>query len=481
MGLPRQPLSPVEEDLESTAELPALDLAACEATHADGLSATDRWVQPPLSEPEPEATGSTRDLAATLRAAEELLQRQSARVAQLETDRSTLHEQLDAESATVRRLEHRLAERDLAAQALEARGAELAGEAERLRTEMARLREALAMRTALVEQREAALAEAQEGAAAAAGRAVQDEQRRTGLESEVAELRRRTTAYLEALQSNLGRRDVYESACAELEARIVALEIELRASGERAQLLEGDLAKRASDLALVEERAEAQAVAGEGAAAALERVEASRAELESSCRELSGQRDVAQDEAAGLRTQLRELEERLRAADESAVRLEEQSRVSLEQMQQTLGEREARIGQLESAAAGQAAALGDLQQSLQRIDSLAQSGADIPPQGARRLLIRSDGDSEVVHVLGRRTTIGRTPDNDLQLDTKFISRHHAVILAGPVQTIIEDLGSTNGVLVNDRRIQRRALKDGDRVVVGKTAFRFMVRPTDASS
>lgn len=481
MGLPRQPLSPVEEDLENTAELPALDLAACEATHADGLAATDRWVQPPLSEPEPETAGNTRDLAATLRAAEELLQRQSARVAQLESDRSTLRGQLDAQSAAVHRLEQSLAERDLAAQALEARGAELAGEAERLRTELSQLREALAMRTALVEQREAALAEAQASAAAAAGRTVQDEQRRADLESEVAELRRRTTAYLEALQSNLGRRDVYESACAELEARIVALETELRASGERGQLLEGELAKRASDLALADERAAAQLRAGEAMVASVGQLEALRLELEKAGRELTEERDAARREAESLRAELHELEERLRAAGENAARLEEQSRASLEQMQQTLGEREARIRQLESAAAGQAAALGDLQQSLQRIDSLAQSGADIPPQGARRLLIRSDGDSEVVHVLGRRTTIGRTPDNDLQLDTKFISRHHAVILAGPVQTIIEDLGSTNGVLVNDRRIQRRALKDGDRLVVGKTAFRFVVRPTDASS
>ena len=48
-------------------------------------------------------------------------------------------------------------------------------------------------------------------------------------------------------------------------------------------------------------------------------------------------------------------------------------------------------------------------------------------------------------MLGRKTTIGRTPDNDLQIDAKFISRHHAVILAGPAHTIIEDLNSTNGV------------------------------------
>ena len=80
------------------------------------------------------------------------------------------------------------------------------------------------------------------------------------------------------------------------------------------------------------------------------------------------------------------------------------------------------------------------------------------PDGAARLLIHTDEGREVVHVLGRKTSVGRTPDNDLQIDAKFISRHHAVILAGPTQTIIEDLNSTNGVQVNGRRVTRQALR-----------------------
>ncbi|MGC1728309.1 MAG: FHA domain-containing protein, partial [Steroidobacteraceae bacterium] len=99
------------------------------------------------------------------------------------------------------------------------------------------------------------------------------------------------------------------------------------------------------------------------------------------------------------------------------------------------------------------------------------------PDGTARLLIHSDGEREVVHVLGRKTTIGRTPDNDLQLDAKFISRHHAVILAGPAHTIIEDLNSTNGVLVNGKRISRQVLKDGDALVIGRTQYRFALRRT----
>jgi pSer/pThr/pTyr-binding forkhead associated (FHA) protein len=100
------------------------------------------------------------------------------------------------------------------------------------------------------------------------------------------------------------------------------------------------------------------------------------------------------------------------------------------------------------------------------------------PDGATRLLIRSDGEREVVHVLARKTSIGRTPDNDVQIDAKYISRRHAVILAGPAHTIIEDLNSTNGVTVNGQRITRQALKDGDHVMIGRAEYRFAVRRTD---
>jgi pSer/pThr/pTyr-binding forkhead associated (FHA) protein len=83
----------------------------------------------------------------------------------------------------------------------------------------------------------------------------------------------------------------------------------------------------------------------------------------------------------------------------------------------------------------------------------------------------------VVHVLGRKTSVGRTPENDLQIDAKYVSRHHAVILAGPVHTIIEDLNSTNGVLVNGKRVSRQPLKDGDTVTIGRAEYRFALRRT----
>jgi pSer/pThr/pTyr-binding forkhead associated (FHA) protein len=100
---------------------------------------------------------------------------------------------------------------------------------------------------------------------------------------------------------------------------------------------------------------------------------------------------------------------------------------------------------------------------------------ELPPDGAARLLVHSDGGREIVHVLGRKTSIGRTPDNDLQIDAKYVSRRHAVILVGPVHAVVEDLNSTNGVLVNGRRVTRHTLKDGDQIALGRSVYRFAVR------
>jgi hypothetical protein len=112
----------------------------------------------------------------------------------------------------------------------------------------------------------------------------------------------------------------------------------------------------------------------------------------------------------------------------------------------------------------------DLHMESACLDDMAKTHDEIP-QGAAPLFIRTD-ESEIVHVLGRKTTIGRTAENDVQIDAKFISRHHAVILSGTTDTIIEDLNSTNGVSVNGRRVMRQSLRDGDVVLIGNVPFRF---------
>jgi general secretion pathway protein A len=66
-----------------------------------------------------------------------------------------------------------------------------------------------------------------------------------------------------------------------------------------------------------------------------------------------------------------------------------------------------------------------------------------------------------------RTVIGRTPDNDLQIDSRFVSRHHCQIITKTDGCVVEDLNSTNGIVVKAKRVRRHSLNDGDVITIGK--------------
>ena len=74
-----------------------------------------------------------------------------------------------------------------------------------------------------------------------------------------------------------------------------------------------------------------------------------------------------------------------------------------------------------------------------------------------------------------RLTIGRTSNNDIQLNVRFISRRHAVIATDKGQTRLIDWGSKNGVFVNDERVSEKFLSSGDIVKIGETEFRYEER------
>ena len=72
-----------------------------------------------------------------------------------------------------------------------------------------------------------------------------------------------------------------------------------------------------------------------------------------------------------------------------------------------------------------------------------------------------------VPVGSRPVTIGRAPDNDLSVDNLAVSNYHAKIYYEAGRMVIEDLDSLNGTFVNDLRVERATLHDGDKVHVGK--------------
>jgi general secretion pathway protein A len=91
-----------------------------------------------------------------------------------------------------------------------------------------------------------------------------------------------------------------------------------------------------------------------------------------------------------------------------------------------------------------------------------------------RILLASEGKTVVERVLRPgRLVIGRTPDNDLQIDSKFISRHHCQIVTQQDSCLIEDLNSTNGIFVQSKRVRRHNLNDGDVVQVGQHEIMYI--------
>src|SRR6267378_2595532 len=75
-----------------------------------------------------------------------------------------------------------------------------------------------------------------------------------------------------------------------------------------------------------------------------------------------------------------------------------------------------------------------------------------------------------------RTTIGRKPHNDIQIDNLAVSGEHAVIVTILNDSFLEDLGSTNGTVVNGNPIKKHFLQNNDVVELGKYKLKFVGEP-----
>lgn len=73
---------------------------------------------------------------------------------------------------------------------------------------------------------------------------------------------------------------------------------------------------------------------------------------------------------------------------------------------------------------------------------------------------------------GPTTTIGRGSETDLRIDDPGISRNHAEVRLQGGDVTIVDVGSTNGVVINGRRVQQQRLEDGTAIVLGSTTVIF---------
>jgi hypothetical protein len=260
-------------------------------------------------------------------------------------------------------------------------------------------------------------------------------------------------------------------------SRVRELEAQLAASVQRAALLDADLARARARESDLEQQLAAQRNHAQRQAQLLAEVRASSGH--------GGERDTSE-----LRRRCeRQMEalsswEGFRAITDSLL-AEAESRDAMHH---------ARLGEFEGLRAevlslrSQVAAMRDRQQQAERqaevqaarasaLESeihatVVMMGDGQPRERPSRLLVRGPEGSQVLHALGHRTSIGRTADNDIQIDAHNVSRHHAVVLETAEGVVVEDLNSTNGVQVNGKRVSRKVLADGDKLTIGKTDFTF---------
>lgn len=90
-----------------------------------------------------------------------------------------------------------------------------------------------------------------------------------------------------------------------------------------------------------------------------------------------------------------------------------------------------------------------------------------------KLILSLDGQVIKEYTLSKeRTTIGRKPHNDIQIDNLAVSGEHAMIMTILNDSFLEDLGSTNGTLVNGQPIKKHFLQNNDVIEIGKYKIKY---------
>ena len=98
-----------------------------------------------------------------------------------------------------------------------------------------------------------------------------------------------------------------------------------------------------------------------------------------------------------------------------------------------------------------------------------------PPTSAELVLIEDGVDAKAFPLERDVVIIGRLGDSDVVLPDPEISRRHAEVRRENGEFVLQDLGSTNGTLVNDEAVQERTLLEGDRIGIGGSVLEFRRR------
>ena len=92
---------------------------------------------------------------------------------------------------------------------------------------------------------------------------------------------------------------------------------------------------------------------------------------------------------------------------------------------------------------------------------------------AKIIVSLDDNMIKVVPLDKDRMTLGRRPYNDIVVDNLAVSGEHAALQVIGHEYFIEDLNSTNGTFINEQKIKRQILKNGDTIEIGKYAIKYV--------
>jgi chromosome segregation ATPase len=189
-----------------------------------------------------------------------------------------------------------------------------------------------------------------------------------------------------------------------------------------------------------------------------------------------------------------ELERMLTSSEQQSQTRISQLEANLEQLRQANNDYEAELAAKNEAIAElleqisgkvrQDDSIRELEAAIEELDERMSARLETPqvPSIAdrdrlSRVLIGKVADQELRFPLfKKRLTIGRTQQNDIQLQAPHISRRHAVVMTEGDVTRVIDWGSKNGVYVNSRRVTEHFLASGDVVAIGDAKFRYEERP-----
>lgn len=107
----------------------------------------------------------------------------------------------------------------------------------------------------------------------------------------------------------------------------------------------------------------------------------------------------------------------------------------------------------------------------------AQGG---PPARASVVIVEGPGAGQEYPLEKAVSVVGREKGADILLPDSAVSRRHVALEAAGGAFSLKDLGSTNGTLLNGRKIRESAIRHGDRFQVGNTVLQFVVEEREGA-